>query len=123
MQSAKDFEADYFINLHINSFTSDSANGIEIHTAEASGTSYNFGEALLDGIIDSTNLRNRGMKQSPNLYVLKNATTPAVLVEMGFISNAGDAELLSTSPDLFAQGLYNGILNYFNLAPITSSSN
>lgn len=123
VQGAKDFEADYFISLHINSYTESSAHGIEVHTVSNTGESYDFGSALLDGLIDSTALRNRGMKQSPNLYVLKNATMPAVLVEMGFISNADDAKLLSANPELFAQGLYNGILNYFNLAPITSSSN
>ena len=123
VQGAKDFEADYFISLHINSYTESSAHGIEVHTVSNTGESYDFGSALLDGLIDSTALRNRGMKQSPNLYVLKNATMPAVLVEMGFISNPTDSALLSQSPDKFAEGLYNGILSYFNLAPITSSSN
>ena len=116
VQGAKDFEADFFISLHVNAYTEPSAHGIEVHTAEASGTSYEFGSYLLDGIVDSTNLRNRGMKQSPNLHVLKNATMPAALVEMGFISNPNDAALLDESPELFAQGLYDGILNYFNFS-------
>ena len=116
VQGAKDFEADFFISLHVNAYTESSAHGIEVHTAEASGTSYEFGSYLLDGIVDSTNLRNRGMKQSPNLHVLKNATMPAALVEMGFISNPNDAALLDESPELFAQGLYDGILNYFNFS-------
>jgi N-acetylmuramoyl-L-alanine amidase len=38
---------------------------------------------------------------------------PAVLVEMGYISNEYDANLLNTRPELFAEGLYNGIINYF----------
>ena len=116
VQGAKDFEADFFISLHVNAYTEPSAHGIEVHTAAASGTSYEFGSYLLDGIVDSTNLRNRGMKQSPNLHVLKNATMPAALVEMGFISNPNDAALLDESPELFAQGLYDGILNYFNFS-------
>ena len=116
VQGAKDFEADFFISLHVNAYTEPSAHGIEVHTAEASGTSYEFGSYLLDGIVDLTNLRNRGMKQSPNLHVLKNATMPAALVEMGFISNPNDAALLDESPELFAQGLYDGILNYFNFS-------
>ena len=64
-----------------------------------------------------TALKNRGTKENPSLYVLKNATMPAALVEMGFISNPQDAALLSSSPQLFAKGLYNGILNYFGLLP------
>ena len=66
-------------------------------------------------MINSTNLRNRGMKLNPNLRVLKNATMPAALLEMGFISNSTDASLLSQSPELFAEGIYDGILAYFEL--------
>ena len=40
---------------------------------------------------------------------------PAVLVELGFITNAGDAALMSSRPDLFAQGIYEGILEYTGL--------
>jgi N-acetylmuramoyl-L-alanine amidase len=40
---------------------------------------------------------------------------PAVLMELGFITNAQDAALMSGRPDLFARGLYNGLLDYLNL--------
>lgn len=115
VQGAVDFGADYFISLHINSYSDTSANGIEVLVAEQGSTSYDFGSYLLQGMIDSTNLRNRGMKLNPNLRVLKNATMPAALLEMGFISNSTDAALLSQSPELFAEGIYDGILAYFEL--------
>jgi N-acetylmuramoyl-L-alanine amidase len=57
------------------------------------------------------------MKVNSDYRVLKDATMPAVLVEMGFISNAGDAALLSEDPDSFAEGIYDGILSYFELEP------
>ena len=45
---------------------------------------------------------------------------PAVLVEMGFITNPVDASLMSSEPDLFALGIAVGVLgiamvsvNYF----------
>ena len=115
VQGAVDFGADYFISLHINSYSDTSANGIEVLVAEQGSTSYDFGSYLLQGMINSTNLRNRGMKLNPNLRVLKNATMPAALLEMGFISNSTDASLLSQSPELFAEGIYDGILAYFEL--------
>jgi N-acetylmuramoyl-L-alanine amidase len=37
---------------------------------------------------------------------------PAVLVELGFITNPTDAALMSGSPELFARGIYEGIRNY-----------
>ena len=115
IKGAKDFGADYFISLHVNSFEAASANGIEVYVANQNSVSYDFGSALLKGLISSTNLYNRGMKLGPELRVLKNATMPPALLEMGFISNGNDAALLSQSPELFAQGIYNGILDYFDL--------
>jgi len=59
-----------------------------------------------------TGLRDRGMKVRPSLYVLKRTRMPAVLAEIGFISNPGDAALMRDNPGLFAQGIYQGIVNY-----------
>ena len=123
IQGAKDFGADYFISLHINSFSDATVNGIEVYAADNGNESYEFAGSLLQGLIDSTSLRNRGVKPNPDFRVLKYATMPAVLVEMGFISNPQDAALLSESPELFVQGIYNGILSYFELEPNLLSTN
>jgi N-acetylmuramoyl-L-alanine amidase len=40
---------------------------------------------------------------------------PAVLLELGFITNFNDINLMNTRPDLFAQGIYYGLLDYFGL--------
>ena len=77
---------------------------------------YAFGNYLLQGMIDSTKLRNRGMKLTSDLYVLKNSDMPAALLEMGFVSNAENAALLSEHPEAFAQGIYNGVVGYFESA-------
>ena len=37
---------------------------------------------------------------------------PAVLVELGFITNARDARLMNEQPQLFARGVYDGIVRY-----------
>ena len=113
VEGAAAFEADYLISLHTNAFTSESANGIEVYAAKEGSESYVFGEYLLDGLLESTKLRNRGMKIDPELSILRLSAMPAVLVEMGFISNSGDAAMFAEHPELFAQGLYNGILEYF----------
>ena len=46
----------------------------------------------------------------PSLYVLRKTRMPAVLVELGFITNPRDAELMAYSPGLFAAGIANGVL-------------
>ena len=63
-----------------------------------------------------TGLPNRGVKISTSLYVLRRTTMPAVVVEMGFLTNVEDAALLESRPDLFAQGIYQGILSYFGMS-------
>ena len=54
---------------------------------------------------------------NPDLDILEFSAMPAVLVEMGFISNSTDAALMSEHPELFAKGIYNGILEYFGFLP------
>ena len=49
------------------------------------------------------------------LYVLRKTQMPAVLIELGFITNYNDAMLMLNSPELFADGVYNGIINYLGL--------
>ena len=112
VNGAESFNADYFISLHVNSYTHDTANGIEVFASETD-ESYSFGNALLEGMLDATDLKTRGMKPSSELYVLEHTDMPSVLLEMGFISNTDDAALLSENPERFAEGIYNGILNYF----------
>ena len=123
VESAEAFEADYLISLHINSYTDGTPHGIEVYTTENNTESYSFGESLLEGLVDATGLRDRGMKQNPDLYILKNVTMPAALLEMGFISNAGDAALLAAKPELFAEGIYNGILEYFGFSTGNGGAN
>lgn len=114
---AQEFEADYFISLHANSYSDANVKGCEVWVfgSDKTSESYKLGSSVLAGIIASTEMNNRGMKETTSLYVLKNATMPAVLVEMGFITNEGDATLMNDSPELFADGIYNGILAYFGL--------
>ena len=76
---------------------------------------YWLGEEIIDGIADYTGLQNRGMFVRPSLYVLRRTPMPAVLIEMGFITNENDAYLMNQRPQLFAEGIYEGILSYFGL--------
>ena len=54
-------------------------------------------------------------RANPSLYVLRRTAMPAVLMEMGYLTNAHDAQLLSQDPQSFARGMYNGLLTYFGL--------
>ena len=62
-----------------------------------------------------TGLRNRGVFSRTGLYVLRRTQMPAILLELGFITNPSDAALMSGQPELFARGIYEGILDYFGV--------
>jgi N-acetylmuramoyl-L-alanine amidase len=66
--------------------------------------------------VTGTKRVNRGIKQN-SFRVLKGATMPAVLVEVGFISNPDEEKLLLSSAyqDKLAEALYRGILRYKDL--------
>ena len=112
VQDANRWGADYFISLHTNSAANAAASGSEAFSYAPDTAGYRLGSDILTAMTNATGLRNRGMKVRPGLYVLRRTRMPAVLVEMGFITNPGDAALMDQNPGLFARGIYNGILTY-----------
>ncbi len=115
VNDANRWGADYFICLHTNAASSPSATGVEAYAYSRGTRAFALGENILDELSETTGLRNRGMKARPGLYVLRKTNMPAVLVELGFITNPQDAALMRDEPELFAEGIYRGILNYTNV--------
>ncbi len=116
VREANNWGADIFISLHNNAAENSAASGNEALTyGPSSAVANELAEDILEELTLTTGLRNRGIVYRPGLYVLKETKMPAVLVEMGFLSNPYDAELLSESPYLFATGIYRGILDYYGL--------
>ena len=112
VNEANRWGADYFISLHTNAASSPSANGSEALVYDKSGRSFGFAEDILTNMVNVTGLRDRGVKARPGLYVLRKTRMPAVLLELGFITNPGDAALMRDSPGLFAEGIYRGIREF-----------
>ncbi len=118
VNAANSWGADYFISLHCNASTVTTASGSEAYVYSVGSAAYYLGEQILSGLHYATGLPNRGVRTNPGLYVLRRTTMPAVLVEMGYLTNPYDAELLSTDPQSFARGIYNGIVDYLNLQAV-----
>lgn len=114
VNAANRWGADYFISLHCNASVNTEASGSEVYVYNRSTPAYPLGEYILAGLNASTGLPNRGMFINPELYVLRKTTMPALLVEMGYLTNTTDAELLSQYPQLFALGINEGMIAYFS---------
>lgn len=112
---ANNWGADYFLSIHVNASENPSASGSEAFAYSRQSEGFFLGEDILAGLAAVTGLRNRGMQVRPGLYVLRKTAMPAVLIELGFLTNPGDAALMNDRPDLFAEGIYRGILQYLNL--------
>ena len=115
VQEANDWGADYFISLHTNASDLAAASGSEAYAYARPSAAFTLGEDILEQLSATTGLPNRGMRVRTNLYVLRRTSMPAVLVELGFITNPGDAALMSQQPQLFARGIYKGILQYLSM--------
>lgn len=112
VNEANSWGADYFISLHTNASTSPAANGSEALVYYSPSRSASLAEDILEGLNEATGLRNRGVKVRSGLYVLRKTQMPAVLVELAFISNPEEAALMRDRPELFARGIYDGIVEY-----------
>ncbi len=115
VDEANSWGADYFISLHTNASVIEDATGSEAFVYRRNSDAEALAENILTQLNITTGLRNRGVAARPGLYVLRKTRMPATLVELGFISNRNDAELMAYSPQLFARGVTNGVLAYLGL--------
>jgi len=92
---ANDIKADLFFCVHINAAENNpNANGTETlfnpNSSNSKLTSEMFAKIVQENVIDALNETDRGIKERPNLIVLRKTNMPAVLLEVAFISNKDD---------------------------------
>ena len=109
------------IPVHANASGITSASGSEAYVYSANSPAYELAEDILLRLSEATGLADRGVFERPTLYVLRRTAMPALLLEVGFITNPSDAALMADAPALIARGIYNGILTYFGMCMIDGS--
>lgn len=117
VNAANEWGADYFISIHANASVNPAANGTEVYVYRLGSVAAALAEEVLEGIVQRMGTKDNGVRVNPALYVLRRTRMPAILVELGYISNAEDVRKMTEDPWGFAQGIYNGILNYLDLEP------
>ena len=103
-----------FVSVHVNSCNMDSPKGIETHYYNEN--SLELANCVHTGLIKKiSGTPNRGLLKS-RFYVINHTTVPAVLVEIGFISNPDECRELVTPQrkQATAEGIAGGIIEYLN---------
>ena len=113
---ANEWGANYFISIHANASENTAANGTEVYVYRFYTQANWLAEHVLQGIVDAVGTKDNGVRARTNLYVLRRTAMPAILVELAYMSNPGDAEKLRRDRYAFALGIYRGILRYFGFA-------
>lgn len=101
-----------FVSVHVNSCNSESPKGIETHYYHED--SVELADAVHQKLIKKIpNTANRGLLKS-RFYVINHTTVPAILVEIGFISNAAERAELTTQQrkQATAEAIADGIIEF-----------
>jgi len=104
-------KADYFVSIHVDSFGDPEANGSTVHHWPGSVKGKPLAESISRYLAIASGLASRGTKAT-GYAVLGYADAPAVLVELGFMSNKPDRWALRepSVQDKCALGIAFGIL-------------
>lgn len=110
---SENFMPDIFISIHVNSSTGNEASGIETHYYHQE--SILLAQTLHASLASAINTKNRGLFKS-KFYVINHTTAPAILMEIGFISNSAERAELSGSARRKAtvKAIVEGVENYFD---------
>lgn len=109
---AEKFNPDIFVSIHVNSSVRPEITGIETHYYHQE--SLNLAQTVHSSLASAIDSKNRGLFKS-KFYVINHTTSPAILVEIGFISNDNErAQLVSEKrKQATAKAIVEGVNNYF----------
>lgn len=110
--TANEWKADVMVSIHANTYTDPTANGTE--TIYRKEDSVELAQTMQKHLTEGLGLRDRGVKQE-RMHVLSTAKMPAVLIEVGYLTNAAEDQILMSSEGqkLAANAIVNGLKEFF----------
>lgn len=111
---SNDTRPDVFVSIHVNSSVNDTIYGVETHWWKADSKDYaNTVHANLAKNFNKWKTKDRGLFKS-QFYVINHTEAPAILVEIGFISNENERKAIITQKRQLeiAKAISEGIMNY-----------
>ncbi|QDQ03393.1 SH3 domain-containing protein [Lysinibacillus fusiformis] len=107
-----------FVSIHVNSAANTAAQGTETYYAKTAGDMYeediDLATFVNNQIVKNINMNDRKVKEFKYI-VIANTNIPAILVELGFLTNSEDRGKLTDDQyvELFAESIYKGITQYY----------
>lgn len=115
VEFANKHNADVFVSIHANAATNNSANGTETfwNTTHSGVESKKLAESIQGKLIEKLGTTNRGVKEG-NFQVIRNTKMPSVLVELAFLTNKKDAEMMAKDEfrQKSAEAIFEGIKDF-----------
>ncbi|MEL7624071.1 MAG: N-acetylmuramoyl-L-alanine amidase [Clostridiales bacterium] len=104
--------ASIYITLHCNSFPKSNSSGAQVFYAPQVEGSLALAQSLQNSLRETLGNTRRTPKEDVTSMIMKQAVIPTVNVEMGFLSNAREEELLQRPDyqDKLAWAIYSGIV-------------
>jgi N-acetylmuramoyl-L-alanine amidase len=117
VNDANNWGADIFCSTHCNAFSIASAKGTETLIYANGGNAEKIAKKVHSNIVATLKTSDRGIRVRPELVVLRKTKAPAVLCELGFITNEDDcAKLVDASyQKKCAIAICKGILSHLGI--------
>ncbi|MYL65849.1 N-acetylmuramoyl-L-alanine amidase CwlD [Bacillus hwajinpoensis] len=103
-----------FVSIHLNAIPSSQWSGAQTFYNPVNEESKALSRFIQDEIKRNLENTNRLAKNMDSVYLLREAEIPGSLVEVGFLSNPSERELLNTDTyqNKVAASIYQGIIRY-----------
>lgn len=99
-------KVDLDVSIHLNA---GGGTGTEVYIYSDSSKAKGYARRIVNNISNSLGIRNRGVKTTTKLYVLRKTKSPSLLIECCFVDNATDKAKWNV--DKCAKAIVEGILN------------
>lgn len=114
---ANKMKADIFLSIHINSSKRLEAQGTEafVYSLKNNKVAIDFAAAILNDITKLLNTNNRGVKENSKFTVLKDTKMSALILEVEFISNVKQEQVIKDNVKAIAKVIYENILSLYGV--------
>jgi len=107
---------DVLVSLHVNSVAKGDNSGAETFYHYSSASGKRLAEAIQRELAKVPGM-NRRVAKPADFYIIRNTAMPAVIVELGYLSNTVEQKKLQQAwyQDQLARAVAKGIISYFGL--------